>query len=59
MQTCETTNRNRIVKAEGVEASWHKTAKPIGSTLKVNGAFVHGEFVSLPGEICAASGATG
>ena len=59
MQTCETTDRNRIVKAEGVEASWHMTAKPNGSTPTVNAAFVHGQFASLPGEICAASGATG
>ena len=56
---CETTNRNRIVKAEGVEASWHMTAKPTGSTPTVNAAFVHRQFASLPGEICAASGATG
>ena len=40
MQTCETTDRNRIVKAEGVEASWHMTAKPTGSTPTVNAAFV-------------------
>ena len=25
---CEATARNRIVKAEGCEASWHMTAKP-------------------------------
>ena len=37
----------------------HKTAKPIGLTLKVNGAFSHGEFASLPGEICATSGVFG
>ena len=43
MQTCETTDRNRIVKAEGVEASWHMTAKPTGSTPTVNAAFVPGE----------------
>ena len=59
MQTCETTDRNRIVKAQSVEASWHMTAKPTGSMLRVNAAFVHGKFVSLPGEICTASGATG
>ena len=41
VQTCETTDRNRIVKAEGVEASWHMTAKPTGSTPTVNAAFVH------------------
>ena len=49
MQMCETTNRNRIVKAEGVEASWHMTAKPTGSTPTVNAAFVHRKFAFLPG----------
>ena len=58
MQTCEMTDRNRIVKAQSAEASWHMTAKPTGSVLRVNAAFVHGQFASLPGEICAASGAT-
>ena len=28
-------------------ASRHLTAKPTGSTLKVNGAFVHGKFAHL------------
>ena len=49
MQTCETTDRNRLFKAQSVEASWHMTAKPTGSMLRVNAAFVHGKFVSLPG----------
>ncbi|BCO27205.1 hypothetical protein MIZ03_2093 [Rhodoferax lithotrophicus] len=40
VQMCETTDRNRIVKAEGVEASWHMTAKPTGSVLRVNAVFV-------------------
>jgi hypothetical protein len=44
---CETTDRNRIVKAEGVEASWHMTAKPTGSTPTVNAAFVHRKFATL------------
>ena len=43
MQTCETTDTNRKVKAEGVEASWHMAAKPTGSTPTVNAAFVPGE----------------
>ena len=47
MQMCETTNRHRIVKAEGVEASWHRTAKPTGSTPTVNAAFVHRKFATL------------
>ena len=47
MQMCETTDRNRIVKAEGVEASWHMTAKPTGSTPTVNAAFVHRQFATL------------
>jgi len=59
VQMCETTDRNRIVKAEGVEASWHMAAKPTGSTPTVNAAFVHRKFAFLPGEICTASGATG
>lgn len=41
-------------KAWGVKASWHKTTKPIGLTLKVNGAFVHAKFALLPGDICQA-----
>jgi hypothetical protein len=45
-------------KAWGVKASWHKTAKPIGLTLKVNGAFVHAKFALLPGEICQATTAS-
>ncbi len=59
MQMCETTNRNRIVKAQGVEASWHMAAKPTGSTPTVNAAFVHRKFAFLPGEICTAGGAKG
>ena len=39
-------------KAWGVKASWHKTAKPIGLTLKVNGAFVHAKFALFTGEAC-------
>ena len=30
---CEATDRNRIVKAEGCEASWHMAAKPTGTRL--------------------------
>jgi len=56
---CEATDRNRIVKAEGVEASWHMTAKPTGSTPTVNAALVHRQFAFLPGEICTACGASG
>ena len=56
---CEATDRNRIVKAEGCEASWHMAAKPTGTQPTVNAALVHRQFVSLPGEICAASGACG
>jgi hypothetical protein len=44
---CATTDRNRVVKAEGVEASWHMTAKPTGSVLRVNAAFVHRKFATL------------
>jgi hypothetical protein len=44
-------------KAEGCEASWHMTAKPTGTQPTVNAALVHRQFASLPGEICAASGA--
>ena len=43
---CEATDRNRIVKAEGVEASWHMTAKPTGSTPTVNAALVHRQFAT-------------
>jgi hypothetical protein len=50
---CEATDRNRIVKAEGCEASWHMTAKPNGTRPTVNAALVHRQFASLPGEICA------
>ena len=50
---CEATNRNRIVKAEGCEASWHMAAKPTGTQPTVNAALVHRQFVFLPGEICA------
>ena len=46
MQMCEATDRNRIVKAEGVEASWHMTAKPTGSTPTVNAALVHRQFAT-------------
>ena len=45
-------------KAWGVKASWHKTAKPIGLTLKVNGTFVPAEFALLPGEIFQATTAS-
>jgi len=38
---CEATNRNRIVKAEGCEASWHMAAKPTGTQPTVNAALVH------------------
>jgi hypothetical protein len=54
---CEATDRNRIVKAEGGEASWHMTAKPTGTQPTVNAALVHRQFASLPGEICTACGA--
>ena len=47
------TDRNRIVKAEGCEASWHMTAKPTGTQPTVNAALVHRQFAFLPGEICA------
>src|SRR5574337_533899 len=53
---CEATDRNRIVKAEGREASWHTTAKPTGTLPTVNAALVHRQFAFLPGEICVASG---
>ena len=49
---CEATDRNRIVKAEGGEASWHMTAKPNGTPPTVNAALVHRQFAFLPGEIC-------
>ena len=38
---CEATDRNRIVKAEGCEASWHMAAKPNGTQPTVNAALVH------------------
>jgi hypothetical protein len=47
VQMCEATDRNRIVKAEGIEASWHMTAKPTGSTPTVNAALVHRQFATL------------
>ena len=47
------TDRNRIVKAEGCEASWPMTAKPTGTQPTVNAALVHRQFAHLPGEICA------
>ena len=56
MQMCEATDRNRIVKSEGVEASWHMTAKPTGLTPMVNAALVHRQFAFLPGEICVDGG---
>ena len=34
-------------KAEGAEASWHMTAKPIGTAPTVNAALVHRQFASL------------
>jgi hypothetical protein len=51
---CGATDRNRIVKAEGCEASWHMTAKPTGTQPTVNAALVHRQFAFLPGEICTA-----
>ena len=45
------TDRNRMVKAEGCEASWHMTAKPTGTQPTVNAALVHRQFAFLPGEI--------
>ena len=56
---CEATDRNRIVKAEGCEASWHMAAKPTGTQPTVNAALVHRQFAFLPGEICAALAARG
>ena len=56
-QTCEATDRNRIVKAEGAEASWHMAAKPTGTVPTVDAALVHRQFAFLPGEICIACGA--
>ena len=53
---CKATDRNRIVKAEGCEASWHMAAKPTGTQPTVNAALVHRQFALLPGEICRASG---
>ena len=50
---CEVTDRNRIVKAEGCEASWHMTAKPTGTQPTVDAALVHRQFAFFPGEICA------
>ena len=50
MQMCEATDRNRIVKAEGVEASWHMTAKPTGWTPTVNAPLVHRKFAFLHGK---------
>ena len=35
-------------KAEGCEASWHMTAKPIGTQPTVNAALVHRQFAHLP-----------
>ena len=54
---CEATDRNRIVKAEGCEASWHMAAKPTGTQPTVNAALVHRQFAFLPGEICIEGGA--
>ena len=45
---CEATDRNRIVKAEGCEASWHMAAKPTGTQPTVNAALVHRQFAHLP-----------
>ena len=47
MQRCEATDRNRIVKAQGCEASWHMTAKPTGTQPTVNAALVHRQFATL------------
>lgn len=51
---CEAIDRNRTVKAEGCEASCHMAAKPTGTRLAVNAAYVHRQFAFLHGEICAA-----
>jgi hypothetical protein len=56
---CARRRTETAYKAEGVEASWHMTAKPTGSTPTVNAALVHRKFAFLPGEICTACGATG
>ena len=45
---CEATDGNRIVKAEGGEASWHMAAKPTGTQPTVNAALVHRQFAHLP-----------
>jgi len=40
-----------------LRASWHDTAKPIGSGDRVNAAAVHGKFTSYPGRsVCHAAG---
>gem|GEM_PF-3613046 len=39
-KSCEATDRNRIVKAEGCEASWHMAAKPTGMQPTLNAALV-------------------
>ncbi len=46
----ETTNRNHI---EGLERRGElaQTAKPIGLTPEVNGAFAHGEFALTLGDL--------
>ena len=45
---CKARTANRIVKAEGCEASWHMTAKPTGTQPTVNAALVHRQFAHLP-----------
>ncbi|MDP3927060.1 MAG: group II intron maturase-specific domain-containing protein, partial [Hydrogenophaga sp.] len=41
---CARRRTETAYKAEGVEASWHMTAKPTGSTPTVNAALVHRQF---------------
>ena len=43
-----TSQLNRMVKAEGCEASWRMTAKPTGTQPTVNAALVHRQFAHLP-----------
>ncbi len=43
-------NKNRI-QSRHDGASWHNTAKPVGSVVEVNAAAVRGKAASLPGEI--------
>jgi len=43
-------NKNPI-EGRHDRASWHNTAKPLGSVVEVNGAVVRGSNAFLPGEI--------